>query len=58
MPVPAVAASAAPSFLGNQRDVHDWGVVSSVYYDNPEHLNTYHTRLRKEDYATAVRVRW
>lgn len=46
------------AFLGSQAGLRDSGVVSSVYYDNPQTLNTYHTRLRKEDYATAVRVRW
>jgi SPX domain protein involved in polyphosphate accumulation len=51
------AASSLPSF-GEQADVCDSGIVSSVYYDNPEQFNSYHTRLRKEDFATAVRVRW
>lgn len=32
--------------------------VSSVYFDNPETLATYHARLWRTDMATVARVRW
>ena len=35
----------------------DWTTVSSVYYDDRE-MQTYLTRLRRDDQASVVRVRW
>ncbi|KAK9808768.1 hypothetical protein WJX72_003237 [[Myrmecia] bisecta] len=43
-------------FLQQQR-ISDSTTVSSVYLDD-EGLQTYHTRLQREDYASVARVRW
>jgi len=32
--------------------------IASVYYDNPSTLAAYHDRLRRDDGACVVRVRW
>lgn len=57
LPFPAADPAALP-LLAEQRELRGSGLVSSVYFDSPDSLHSYHTRLRKEDYATAVRVRW
>lgn len=46
-------------FLSDQAGVSDSSDITSVYYDDPEAgLPSYHTRLRREDASTLVRVRW
>jgi SPX domain protein involved in polyphosphate accumulation len=46
-------------FLSDQAGVSDSSDITSVYYDDPEAgLPSYHARLRREDAATLVRVRW
>lgn len=57
-PANAADPAALPLQLGEAGGLRDSGLISSVYFDSPETLYSYHTRLRKEDYATAVRVRW
>lgn len=39
-------------------DIEDGAPVSSVYLDSLPELPSYHARLRRDDKATAVRVRW
>ena len=36
----------------------DSGAVTSIYYDHPSELSAYHERLRREDGASMVRLRW
>ncbi|KAL4419518.1 hypothetical protein ABPG77_005749, partial [Micractinium sp. CCAP 211/92] len=46
------------AFLRDQRSASDSSVTTSVYYDEPDSLPRYHDRLRKDDGASVVRLRW
>jgi SPX domain protein involved in polyphosphate accumulation len=45
-------------FLQDQAGVSDAADITSVYYDDPARLPSYHDRLRREDMASVVRLRW
>lgn len=49
-----------PHLLPRLADQHitDTCQVASVYCDDTEELTSYHTRLRREDHSSLVRVRW
>eukprot|EP00884_Botryococcus_braunii_P018805 jgi/Botrbrau1/5608/Bobra.97_2s0031.1 len=40
-----------------EADLCDWACISSLYFDDAE-MQTYASRLRKEDGAQVVRIRW
>lgn len=46
------------AFLRDQQAATDSSVITSVYFDEPNSLPCYHDRLRKDDGASVVRLRW